>query len=66
MELVRGVPLTEYCDAHELGICARLALFIAVCQAVQHTPQKGTMHRDVTPSNVLLTLYDGHPVLKVM
>ena len=66
MELVRGVPITEYCDRERLGTRDRLALFIAVCRAVQHAHQKGIIHRDIKPSNVMVTLHDGVPVPKVI
>jgi serine/threonine protein kinase/tetratricopeptide (TPR) repeat protein len=66
MELVRGVPITEHCDRHHLSVPERLALFISVCQAVQHAHQKGIIHRDLQPSNVLVTLHDGTPVVKVI
>ena len=66
MELVKGVPLTKYCDEHRLTPKARLELFIPVCQALQHAHQKGIIHRDIKPSNVLVALYDGKPVPKVI
>src|SRR5262249_11350919 len=66
MELVKGVPLTRYCDEHRLTPRQRLELFIPVCSAVQHAHQKGVIHRDLKPSNVLVTLYDGKPVPKVI
>ncbi len=66
MELVKGVPITEYCDEHRLTPAERLELFIPVCQAIQHAHQKGIIHRDLKPSNVLVALYDGKPVPKVI
>jgi serine/threonine protein kinase/tetratricopeptide (TPR) repeat protein len=66
MELVRGIPITEYCDKHQLSPHERLELFITVCQAIQHAHQKGIIHRDVKPSNVLVTSHDGKPVAKVI
>src|SRR5262249_3432422 len=65
MELVHGVPITQYCDEAQLTPRARLELFIPVCQAIQHAHQKGIIHRDIKPSNVLATLYDGRPVRPV-
>lgn len=62
MELVRGIPITEYCDQANLSMQERLELFIKVCQAVQHAHQKGIIHRDIKPSNILVTLHDGEPV----
>src|SRR5581483_1616669 len=64
MELVRGVPITDFCDANSLPVRHRLDLFISVCQAVQHAHQKGIIHRDLKPTNVLVTLHDGTPVVK--
>ena len=66
MDLVRGMPITRYCDEHHLTPRERLALFIPVCQAVQHAHQKGIIHRDIKPTNVLVALYDGQPVPKVI
>jgi WD40 repeat protein/serine/threonine protein kinase/tetratricopeptide (TPR) repeat protein/thiol-disulfide isomerase/thioredoxin len=66
MELVKGVPITRYCDEHRLTPRERLELFVPVCQAIQHAHQKGVIHRDIKPSNVLVALYDGRPVPKVI
>jgi serine/threonine protein kinase/tetratricopeptide (TPR) repeat protein len=66
MELVHGVPITEYCDANQLTPRERLELFVPVCHAIQHAHQKGIIHRDIKPSNVLVTMYDDKPVPKVI
>jgi serine/threonine protein kinase len=66
MELVKGVPITEFCDKNHLTPEARLKLFLDVCHAIQHAHHKGIIHRDVKPSNVMVTLHDGVPVVKVI
>jgi serine/threonine protein kinase len=66
MELVKGIPITEYCDNHRLDLNARLTLFRQVCSAVQHAHQKGIIHRDLKPSNILIESHDDKPVPKVI
>jgi serine/threonine protein kinase/tetratricopeptide (TPR) repeat protein len=66
MELVKGVPITKYCDELHLPLRERLELFVPVCQAIQHAHQKGIIHRDIKPSNVLVCIQDGRPVPKVI
>ena len=66
MELVKGVPITQYCDNNRLTLEDRLQLFVQVCNAIQHAHQKGIIHRDIKPTNILVTLYDGKPVPKVI
>jgi tetratricopeptide (TPR) repeat protein len=66
MELVRGLPITQYCDETKMSTRGRLELFIQVCRAVQHAHQKGIIHRDLKPSNILVTEQDGRPVPKVI
>jgi len=66
MELVRGIPITDYCDLEQLTPRERLELFVDLCHAIQHAHQKGIIHRDVKPTNVLVTSHDGRPVVKVI
>ncbi|HET6880872.1 MAG TPA: protein kinase [Pirellulales bacterium] len=66
MDLVKGVPITEYCDQNQIAPRERLELFLQVCEAVQHAHQKGIIHRDIKPSNVLISRHDGTPVVKVI
>ncbi len=66
MELVKGIPINEYCDQQQLTARERLELFISVCQAVQHAHTKGIIHRDLKPSNILVAPHDGVPVVKVI
>ena len=66
MELVKGVPLTNYCDANRVSTRERLELFIQVCKAVQHAHEKGIIHRDIKPSNVMVTLHDAVPIPKII
>ncbi len=66
MELVKAIPITRYCDDEKLSPRERLELFIPVCHAVQHAHKKGIIHRDLKPSNVLVGLYDGKPIPKVI
>jgi non-specific serine/threonine protein kinase/serine/threonine-protein kinase len=66
MELVRGVPITRYCDRIRLPLRDRLTLFISVCQAIQHAHQKGVIHRDIKPSNILVGDHDGGPLPKII
>ncbi len=66
MDLVKGVPITEYCDQQQLTVRQRLELMASVCHAVQHAHQKGVIHRDLKPSNVLVAEYDGRPVPKII
>ncbi len=66
MELVKGIPITEYCDQNQLTARQRLELFLGVCRAVQHAHHKGIIHRDIKPSNVLVTRHDGEPMPKLI
>jgi serine/threonine protein kinase len=66
MELVKGQPITRFCDERKLTPRQRLELFVPVCQAIQHAHQKGVIHRDIKPSNVLVAMYDDKPVPKVI
>jgi len=66
MELVKGIPITRFCDENRLDTRQRLRLFILVCQAIQHAHQKGIIHRDIKPSNILVADHDGSPVPKVI
>ena len=66
MELVKGQPITQFCDERKLTPRQRMELFVPVCQAIQHAHQKGVIHRDIKPSNVLVALYDDRPVPKVI
>ena len=66
MELVKGIPLTDYCDQHRFGLPQRLTLFSQICSAIQHAHQKGIIHRDLKPTNILVESHDGAPVPKVI
>jgi serine/threonine protein kinase/WD40 repeat protein len=66
MDLVRGIPITDYCDQQQLNRQQRLKLFITVCHAVQHAHQKGVIHRDLKPGNILVELHDVTHVPKVI
>lgn len=66
MELVRGEPITKFCDQRKLPLRDRLKLFQDVCHAIEHAHQKGIIHRDIKPSNVLVTVADDKPLVKVI
>jgi len=66
MEYVQGIPITEYCDRHRLGIRDRLRLFVSVCEGVQHAHQKGIIHRDIKPSNILVSTQDDARIPKII
>ena len=66
MELVKGIPITEFCDKNKLSTIERVKLCITVCMAIDHAHRKGIIHRDIKPSNVMVTLHDGKPVCKVI
>ncbi|MEL7474453.1 MAG: serine/threonine-protein kinase, partial [Planctomycetota bacterium] len=66
MELVRGEPITDFCDKHKLDLDTRVELFVRVCEAVQHAHTKGVIHRDLKPSNILVQYQDGRPAPKVI
>ena len=65
MELVKGIPITQYCDEHRLALPQRLELFVAVCQAVQHAHQKGVLHGDLRPGHVLVSSVNNKPVPRI-
>ena len=66
MELVKGIPLNQFCDQHKLDVRERLVLFMQICSAVQHAHQKGIIHRDLKPTNILVESHDGKPVPRVI
>ena len=66
MELVRGLPITDFCDRNQLPLNDRLMLFVSVCRAIQHAHYKGIIHRDIKPTNIMVALHDGVPAAKVI
>lgn len=66
MELIRGIPLTQFCDREKLSIHDRIRLLIQVCEAVSHAQENGLVHRDLKPTNVLVGLQDGEPILRII
>src|SRR5262249_19093959 len=66
MEVVNGFPMTAYCDEQKLTVRERLTLFISLCHACQHAHQKGIIHRDIKPNNILVGIYDEQPIPKVI
>jgi hypothetical protein len=66
MEHVRGVKITAYCEQNRLSVRARLDLFVQICHAIQHAHQKGIVHGDIKPSNIMIALHDGVPMPKVI
>ena len=66
MELIKGMPITKFCDHERLTVDERLNLFKQICKGVQHAHQKGIIHRDLKPGNILVAIYDGVPVPKII
>ena len=66
MEFVDGLPITDYCDAHRFSLNERLDLFEKTCEAIQHAHQKGVIHRDIKPGNVLVAEFEGKPIPKII